>query len=440
MVKPGYKQTEVGEIPEDWLLEPLENFTSFISYGFTNPMPTVQNGIHMITAKDINNGRVLYSSARQTSVDAYNNLLTAKSRPKKDDILLTKDGTLGRVALAEDIKICINQSVAILRPNNRVFPLFFKVLLESPYYQLKMIEDAGGSTIKHIYITIVNQMNLGLPRNIIEQESIAKALSDVDELIVSLEKLIAKKRDIKTAAMQQLLTGKKRLPGFGKGKGYKKTELGEIPEDWDVMGIGQVATVTRGASPRPIDSPIWFDSNSTVGWLRISDVTKTNKYLYETTQNLSEKGIANSRFVSSNNMVMSICATVGRPILTCKDVCIHDGFVLFSKLSVSTEYLYYVLSDIEEEWSKHGQTGSQMNLNTGLINNTCIPVPSLKDEQDAIARVLSDIDVELSELDQRLNKTKSIKQGMMQELLTGRTRLVAPQATEYVEEERLHGT
>jgi type I restriction enzyme S subunit len=159
-LKPGYKHSEVGVIPDDWELAPLESFTSFISYGFTNPMPTSNAGIYMITAKDINLGKTQFDTARRTTEDAFRKLLTAKSRPQENDLLLTKDGTLGRLALVGDKIICVNQSVAILRPNSTLVPQFFKVLLESPVYQTRMVEDAGGSTIKHIYITVVSRMPL----------------------------------------------------------------------------------------------------------------------------------------------------------------------------------------------------------------------------------------------------------------------------------------
>ncbi len=126
---------------------------------------------------------------------------------------------------------------------------------------------------------------------------------------------------------------------------------------------------------------------------------------------------------------MSICATVGRPIVTKIDVCIHDGFVVFDNLQADQLFLYYVLKWIEPDWSKHGQTGSQMNLNTGLINSTSISLPSLP-EQTAIAEVLSDMDAELAALEQRRDKTRLLKQSMMQELLTGRIRLITPSSEE----------
>lgn len=207
----GYQDSELGQIPEDWLIEPLENFTSFISYGFTNPMPTTVNGPYMITAKDINGGKIQYKEARQTSIEAFNTLLTSKSKPKKNDVLLTKDGTLGRLALVEDESICINQSVAVLRPNQRIIPIFFKLLLESSYYQEQMLENAGGSTIKHIYITVVNKMFLALPKSLKEQKKISCILLDIEDSIHKLELKLVKVKAIKVAMMQELLTGKTRL-------------------------------------------------------------------------------------------------------------------------------------------------------------------------------------------------------------------------------------
>jgi type I restriction enzyme S subunit len=118
--------------------------------------------------------------------------------------------------------------------------------------------------------------------------------------------------------------------------GYKQTEVGVIPDDWEVKTLGELSNIYRGASPRPIDDPKWFDEKSQIGWVRISDVTKSKRRLKETTQRLSELGVRHSRFVPASSLIMSICATVGRPIITDIDVCIHDGFVVFEKSQVFT--------------------------------------------------------------------------------------------------------
>lgn len=194
------------------------------------------------------------------------------------------------------------------------------------------------------------------------------------------------------------------------------------PPDWQVVPIGHLARVTRGASPRPIDNPAWFDVESGTGWLRIADVTAAGKYLLTTKQDLSTAGIAHSRFVSSGNLVMSICATVGRPIITAKDVCIHDGFVVFGNLKAEIEYVYYVLSAMGTTWSDRGQTGSQMNLNTDIIKSATVRLPP-SDEQRAISKALSAVDGLLQGLEALIVKKRGVKRAAMQQLLTGKTRL-----------------
>jgi len=266
------------------------------------------------------------------------------------------------------------------------------------------------TSVAHLGVSRFHRLQLAWPPELIEQEGIAGALNDADALIESLELLIVKKNQLKQGAMQELLTGKRRLPGFN--------------GEWEVKRLGELAKIQRGASPRPIDSPIWFDEKSSVGWVRISDVTTSGIYLYETTQRLSALGIQNSRPVNRGSLIMSICATVGRPVITEIDVCIHDGFVVFDKVEINKHFLYYILKSIEDDWSRHGQTGSQMNLNTGLINRTEVPLPSSSEEQALIAAILTDMDKELAALQGKLSKAIQIKQGMMQELLTGRTRLV----------------
>ena len=207
-------------------------------------------------------------------------------------------------------------------------------------------------------------------------------------------------------------------------EGYQRTDVGVIPYDWEAVSLSKTAErVTRGASPRPIDSPVWFDEKSSVGWVRISDVTRSGRFLSDTTQKLSEAGIRKSRPVPAGSLIMSICATVGRPIETRIDTCIHDGFVVFQQPKVEQSFLYYLLVGLEPTWSKHGQTGSQMNLNTGLINNCLVPLPNSTAEQRAIAQALSDVDELLNALEVLIAKKRAIKQAAMQQLLTGRTRL-----------------
>ena len=429
-LRQGYKQTEIGVIPEDWEVVPLETFTSFISYGFTNPMPTTDSGVFMITAKDINHGRIQFSTARCTSKEAYLNLLTDKSRPQSGDLLLTKDGTLGRVALVGDQTICINQSVAVLRLNSKIVAPFLKILLESPTYQKRMLEDAGGSTIKHIYITIVNRMPVAIPPTKAEQRAITAALSDVDALITALDALIAKKRLIKQGAMQELLTGRRRLPGFSQGKqSYRPTKFGMMPTDWKSTLLQHIsAFITKGSTP------------TTYGF-----AWQPEGVLFLRSECVSEHGLdlSQSMFISdeahqtlhrgevrSGDILMTITGNVGRVIYLQKDfgeanINQHIARIRIVHDDVTTPFLFHFLSQpvVRRYYNliTTGQAYPQISLTQ--VRETEVILPSLE-EQRAIAETLSDMDAEIAALERKRHKTRLLKQGMMQELLTGKTRLL----------------
>lgn len=196
-----------------------------------------------------------------------------------------------------------------------------------------------------------------------------------------------------------------------------------LPLNWQKVRLGDIAEIKRGASPRPIENPKWFCTNSNVGWVRISDISKNSRFLYKTAQKLSKKGIEKSRFIKQNSLIMSMCATIGKPIITKIDTCIHDGFVVFENPKIDLNYLYYFLCYIEKEWLESGQQGSQVNLNVDLIKNKEVFCPKDLDEQAAIANILSDLDRYLYALDALILKKEGVKKALSFELLSQRKRL-----------------
>ncbi len=195
------------------------------------------------------------------------------------------------------------------------------------------------------------------------------------------------------------------------------------PLNWQRVRLGDIAEIKRGASPRPIENPKWFCANSNVGWVRISDISKNSRFLYKTAQKLSKKGIEKSRLVKQNSLIMSMCATIGKPIITKIDTCIHDGFVVFENPKIDLNYLYYFLCYIEKEWLESGQQGSQVNLNVDLIKNKEVFYPKDLNEQNAIANILSDLDRYLCALRALILKKESVKKALSFELLSQRKRL-----------------
>jgi type I restriction enzyme S subunit len=414
-MKPGFKQTELGLIPADWIVRDLGSLiesSRSIRYGIVQPGKSDSRGRYMVRGQDYSDGWSDPSELFRVSPAVEERY--ANARIKTGDILITIVGaSTGRVAVVPSWLdgANITQTTARVAISSAIASSSYCSYVLSSWYGNRQVQNyIKGGAQPGLNCSDIEKFLIPLPPSKAEQQAIAEALSDVDALIESLEQFLIKKREIKQGTMQELLSGKRRLLGF-KGK-------------WEVKELGKLASIQRGASPRPIDSPIWFDEKSSVGWVRISDVTKSGMYLRETLQRFSTIGIQHSRPVARDSLIMSICATVGRPIITEIDTCIHDGFVVFDHLQTDMHFLYYMLRAIEGDWSRYGQTGSQMNLNTGLINRTEVPVPPTGEEQRAIATILADMDAEITALESKLDKARQIKQGMMQELLTGRIRLV----------------
>jgi len=291
------------------------------------------------------------------------------------------------------------------------FPLgsddFFLATLN--FWRHKFGAYAVGSSQKVLSLNALQSVKIPIPP-LAEQKRIAEILSTWDRAIETTEKLIANSEAQKKALVQQLLTGKKRLPGF---KG-----------EWRTKKLSEFCTVRRGASPRPIDSPKWF-AQSGRGWVRISDVTKSNdETLEHTDQYLSSEGAANSVAVDPGDLIMSICATIGVPKFLGIPACIHDGFVVFREVSprLALPFLFYVLEAATERLANRGQPGTQKNLNTSIVGE--ILVPDIKvAEQLAIAERLKSADKILRYLSDKLKIFRAEKASLMQQLLTGKRRV-----------------
>jgi type I restriction enzyme S subunit len=187
------------------------------------------------------------------------------------------------------------------------------------------------------------------------------------------------------------------------------------------MRIGDIATVSRGASPRPISSPRWFSATSTVGWVRIADLARSDGLaLTATTQRLSADGISRSRLLPPGTLIMSIAATVGLPIITAIPTCIHDGFVALERLEgVDQTYLLYALKSLTVEIRGAGQTGSQSNVNTEIVKRLAVILPP-EPEQKRVVEALRDFDRTIAALERLIAKKEAIKRGMMQGIFTHR--------------------
>ena len=410
-VKAGYKQTEVGVIPEDWDVRKLGEYATFKTGPFGSTLHKsdyVSDGVPVINPMHIIDGQIVPSKS-MTVTDSIAKQLSA-FRLQAHDIIIGRRGDMGRCAVVQQSQVgwlCGTGSM-IIRSSERFVPDFLQRILSSPRAVSAIEEVSVGSTMININQGVLADLKVPLPP-LPEQRTIATALSDVDALITSLDNLIAKKRDIKQAAMQELLTGNKRLPGF--------------TLKWKVKRLGDLSEMFGGGTP-PTSVLEYYDGK--IPWVSIADMTRRGKYISETDRNLTEKGLENcaAKILPAGTILFAEYASIGECSIAATELCTSQAILgITPKTVLNNLYLYFSLMSKKEEIKQMGQHGTQANLNSDMVKDFEILLPSLS-EQTAIATILSDMDADLTALEQKRDKTKAIKQGMMQELLTGRIRLV----------------
>ena len=416
----GYKLTEVGVIPEDWnntSLCELVDQNRKITYGIVVPGPAIYDGVPLIRAQDYSKGWVDLEDLYRVShtIDkAYK-----RSKVITGDVLLTIVGSVGNIAKVPQTfdDSNITQQTARLSFNPEV--------ADADYYLNVLLSDVGRKAIANftksgvqpsLNLSDVEKFILPLPP-LTEQRAIAQALSDVDALLTTLDQMIAKKRDLKQAAMQQLLTGKTRLPGFG--------------GEWEISTLGQICSFENGDRSSNYPSPESF-RQSGIPFINAGHIAggniSTNEMNYITQEAYDRLGGGK---VKAGDILFCLRGSLGKFGLVSSNFgygAIASSLVIIRPKGavVSREYLLCYFSStlcaqMIETWSGGA---AQPNLGGKELARFIIQLPPIP-EQTATAKILTDMDAELSALETRRDKTRNIKQAMMQELLTGKTRLIA---------------
>lgn len=424
-----FKDSPLGMIPKDWEVYSLCDLTQYITYGFTNPMPTTKDGPWMITALDIANGVINYQQARHTSEKAYKNDLTQKSKPQIGDILITKDGTLGRIAVVDRTGICINQSVACLRPLPDTDIKFLVHYLSSVQGQDQLLADAGGSTIKHLYITKIAKMEVPVPPSE-ERRKIAEILDTVDEAIARTSSLIIKLKQTKAGLLQDLLTrgldedGKLRDPQAHPEQ-FKDSALGRIPKDWEIRIC---ESVCREIVVGIVIKPSQYYKSSGVPVLRSANVREAGLdpsdlvFMSEQSNRILAKSMVRTGDV--------LTVRTGYPGTSCVVSPDFDGAncvdIIISRPSTEIDSAFlatWINSDSGKGQVLRVQGGlAQQHFNVGELQKLLIAKPSIQ-EQRKIQAILDTHNTRIRAEEAYLNKLKLQKQGLMQDLLTGKVRV-----------------
>ena len=422
MIETRFKDTEVGRISEEWQLDRLKENFEFKTNNTLSRDTLSDSGI----IQDVHYGDVLvkYGSHLDVQKDDVPYIsddgFRASSFISDGDVIIAdtaEDETVGKATEVLNVgnnKLVSGLHTMWLHPiNQEKYALgYLGYAFNASIYHNQLLPLMQGTKVTSVSKSAIKDTYIVVPSKS-EQTRIATALSNVDALISELDKLIEKKRAIKQGAMQQLLTGKKRLKGFS--------------EPWVEKKLGEDATILRGGSPRPIEDYI-TDSQDGLNWIKIGDVKPEDKYLRKTAEKIKKEGLSKTRQVKKGDFILSNSMSFGRPYILDIDGCIHDGWLVIQDYqeAYDMQFLYYILcSDaIMNQYVSMAAGSSVQNLNKEKVTNVLLYAPTSLQEQSAIASVLTSMDNEISALEAKEAKYEQIKQGMMQQLLTGKIRLV----------------
>jgi type I restriction enzyme, S subunit len=407
-LKPGHKQTEVGLIPEDWetyrLGELIQNQRS-IRYGIVQPGKFDASGNFMLRSQDYSKGWAGPTGMHKVSAQLESQYRNA--RIQHNDLVMTVVGAgIGQVVTIPhwlNGAILSRSTARIAIDEDKAARNFIRAFLEGPIGKRQILDCQKEGAQPVVSCLDLAKFFVASPP-LSEQHAIAEALSDTDALIRSLDQLIAKKRDIKQAAMQQLLTGRRRLPGFN--------------VKWEVKQFGEFAFLRKERIDPKRDVQNHF-------CIELEHIGQGNGRLLGNTTVGPESSLK-SVFKEGDVLFGKLRAYLRKYWLANREgVCSTEIWVLTSKNSIIiSEYLYQLASSdgfIETASNAYGTHMPRSDWN--IVKNYEIPLPQLP-EQHTIATVLADMDEEINMLEARREKTQLLKQGMMQELLTGRIRLV----------------
>jgi type I restriction enzyme, S subunit len=403
----GYKLTEVGVIPDDWDVKPIKDLHFDISDGnYAGKYPKSSDfravGVPFIRANNVRGMGIIDDDLRYISTSLHAEL--QRGHLKRNDILVTTRGEIGQIAFVPNrhIDSNINAQLVRLNPGKTGFDhryIGFILAFDSSQRQFGGLQT--GSALKQLPVGRLVSLIIPFPPTKVEQHAIAAALSDVDALITALDKLIAKKRDIKQGAMQELLTGKRRLPGFD-GK-------------WNSKTLAEIATIEMGQSP---DSKYYNTNSQGMPLIQGNADIENRKTIQRVWTTYAPKACA------KDDLVLTVRAPVGAVGIATQVSCLGRGVCALSPNDVDKDFLYHKLVFSENAWKGLEQGSTFTAANSTQVKNFEVVMPESVIEQQAIATILLDMDAEIAALEQKRDKTRALKQGMMQELLTGKTRLV----------------
>ena len=417
-VNPGYKQAEVGVIPEDWEVKSVHEFGVIT----TGPFGTLLNaseysehdGVPLISVGEIREGFVRITDHTPRVSDAVTQRLP-QFILRRGDIVFGRKGGVERSALVRQPQEgwFLGSDGISVRPSQDCHDEYLALQFQSARVQSWLLQNAIGTTMPSLNQEILRNVAIPLPPTLAEQEAIAEALNDADAFVESLEQLLTKKRQIKKGAMQQLLTGRTRLPGFS--------------GDWKIKRLGQLGGFLKGRGVTRDES-----ATGDLACVRYGELyTRHDNHIETYYSWISQEVATTATRLELGDVLFAGSGETKDEIGKCAafvdnmEAYAGGDIVILRNKKADPMFLGYYLNTgpINRQKASKGQGDAIVHIGAEALADIQCTLPDLS-EQTAIATILSDMDAEITALEAKLSKARQLKQGMMQELLTGRIRLL----------------
>lgn len=421
----------IGEIPKEWNVgKTLYALSMPITDGPHETPELFDEGIPFISAEAVScgNGHIDFEHIRGYISQEFYEECCKKYVPKINDIYMIKSGaTTGKVAKVETQKLfTIWSPLAVFRVEpQRCYYEYLYYFIQSDAYQKQIENKWTYGTQQNIGMRTLEKLMICFP-SITQQKLIADYLdskcSKIDEIIEKQLSIIEKLKEYKLSIIIETVT--KGLNPNVEMKDSGVEWIGQMPTSWDCTTVGMIATVVRGASPRPAGDPLYFNGND-VPWITVAEVTKGDgKYIDGTETFLTFEGAKQSRIVEEGTLLLSNSgATLGVPKITRIRGCINDGSVAFYNLSINQEFLLYLFKGRTFELRKQMQGYGQPNLNTTIVKGIEVPLPT-ELEQKAIVDFLDQkctaIEKTIEDREKAIEKLQKYKKSLIYEVVTGK--------------------
>jgi len=393
-LRAGYKNTEIGIIPDEWEVKKQKEIVRYINGRAYSLHEWEKKGIPVVRLQNLTKkgGNFYYSNLNLPDYQYMN----------KGDLIFMWSASFGPYIWWGNKAIFHYHIWKLECKKGKAVKDFYYFKLLEITEELK--KGTSGSTMLHLTKGFMENYLISVPP-LPEQTAIAKVLSDTDNLLQALEKKIAKKRLIKQGAMQELLKPK---------------------EGWVINTLGEIANFRRGSFPQPYGLDQWYDENNGMPFVQVFDVDKNMKLKPTTKQKISDLAKDKSVFVKKGNIILTIQGSIGRIAVTQYDSYVDRTLLIFTEYKIPMDIVFFSFI-VQEKFrieKENAPGGIIKTITKEALSKFKMVFPKSKEEQNKIATILSDMDTEIESLEKQLAKYKQVKQGLMQNLLTGKIRLV----------------